>query len=160
MRTLNWRIAVGGVLIPGVLMVSYACQNQHLTPETSHNLKYVQCNPQGFVDVEVKKDSGVAPINEYIFVCAGDKVRWFTDDDNFSFTINFNDLADPKDLFESGSSHFPSKPDTEAEPTKRHKRVSEVQKVSKNAKHYKDYPYDADKSGNIVSSNDPHIIPM
>src|ERR1700730_8170986 len=62
--------------------------------KTSYNLEYVACphNPDKTVEVEVKSGN-VAPVDQYIFLCKGDKVLWFTDEDNLKFTVQFDDTA-------------------------------------------------------------------
>jgi len=166
-------------LIVGVVATGYGCESNkpEAQPETqkvtqadsgrqntSYNLKYVACGPDKIVDVEIK--SGVvAPVDQYVFVCVGDKIRWFTDDDN-SFTAKFNEAAGAKtsNLFESGLAVIPSKPDTSPNVAgKSHKQVTDTQIVSKNAILYNDYSYQVvarDKNGKTVAASDPHVIPM
>jgi len=37
--------------------------------------------PDQMVDVEIKSGAvAVAPVAQYVFVCIGDKIRWFRDD--------------------------------------------------------------------------------
>jgi hypothetical protein len=115
--------------------------------------------------VEIK--SGVvAPVDQFIFVCVGDKIRWYTEDD-LSFTAKFGDLATAKSntLFESGEGSFTSKPDAgpNASDKKHHKQVTDTQTVGPTAIPYQDYSYQVlarDKNGKTVSTNDPHVIPM
>jgi len=166
-------------LIVGVVMISYGCDsNKPEAPpvaqkdtqaelgrkNTSYNLKYVACSPDKMVDVEIKSGA-VAPVDQYVFVCVGDKIRWFTDDDN-SFTAKFNETAGAKsnNLLESGLAVIPSKPDTSPNVGgKSHKQVTDTQIVSKNAILYNDYSYQVvarDKNGKTVASSDPHVIPM
>ncbi|HTG28127.1 MAG TPA: hypothetical protein VK818_07865 [Methylomirabilota bacterium] len=132
--------------------------------KTSYNLKYVACSPDHTVEVEIK--SGVVtPVDQYVFVCVGDKVRWFTEDD-LSFTAKFDDPATVKTntLFESGEGSFTSKPGSGPNVSDtHHKQVTDTQTVGPNATKYQDYSYQIvarDKSGKAVSTNDPHVIPM
>jgi hypothetical protein len=131
---------------------------------TSYNLKYVGCSPDKMVDVEIKSGA-VADVDQYVFVCVGDKIRWFTDDDS-SFITQFNvtKAAKTNDLFESGLAVIPSKPDTSPNVAgKSHKQVTDTQIVSKNAVLYNDYSYQVvakDKNGKTVAASDPHVIPM
>ena len=173
------RLIARFALIVGGLMMSYGCEvnKPEAQPEaqkdtqaesgrknTSYNLKYVACSPDKMVDVEIKSGA-IAPVDQYVFVCVGDKIRWFTDDDN-SFTAKFNETAGAKtnNLFESGLAVIPSKPD--ASPNvggKSHKQVTDTQIVSKNAILYNDYSYQVvtrDKNGKTVAASDPHVIPM
>jgi len=166
-------------LIVGVVATGYGCElnKPDAQPEaqkdtqaelgrknTSYNLKYVACSPDKMVDVEIKSGA-VAPVDQYVFVCVGDKIRWFTDDDN-SFTAKFNETAGAKtnNLFESGLAVIPSKPDTSPNVGgKSHKQVTDTQMVSKNAILYNDYSYQVvarDKNGKTVAASDPHVIPM
>ena len=166
-------------LIVGVVATGYGCESNkpEVQPEaqkdaqadsgrknTSYNLKYVACSPDKMVDVEIKSGA-VAPVDQYVFVCVGDKIRWFTDDDN-SFTAKFNETAGAKanNLFESGLAVIPSKPDTSPNVAgKSHKQVTDTQIVSKNAILYNDYSYQVvarDKNGKTVAASDPHVIPM
>src|ERR1700722_181290 len=175
----NWaKIARFGLLM-GLVATGCGCRldNPEAQPEarkdsqadsgrknTSYNLKYVACSPDKMVDVEIKTGAD-APPDQYIFVCVGDKIRWFTDDDN-SFTAKFNETAGARtnNLFESGLAVIPSKPDTSPNVGgKSHKQVTDTQIVSKNAILYNDYSYQVvarDKNGKTVATSDPHVIPM
>jgi hypothetical protein len=166
-------------LIAGVMAMGYGCEvnKPEAQPEakkntqtdsgpknTSYNLKYVACSSDKMVDVEIKSGA-VAPVDQYVFVCVGDKIRWFTDDDS-SFTTQFDvtKAAKTTDLFESGLATIPSKPDTSPKVGgKSHKQVTDTEIVSKNAIFYNDYSYQVvarDKNGKPVASSDPHVIPM
>lgn len=168
-----WRMALRFELIVGVVVMSYGCELNK--PESqkepsaesgrnkSYNLKFVACSPDKMVDVEIK-NAQVVPVDEYVFVCSGDKVRWFTDDDNLTFTAQFDVIGGAKtnDLFESGVSSIPSKPGT-ASDKRGHKQVTDAETVSAKVTPYKDYSYKViatDKNGKAVSTNDPHVIPM
>ena len=172
------KIARFGLLM-GLVATGYGCRldNPEAQPEarkdsqadsgrksTSYNLKYVACSPDKMVDVEIKSGA-VGPVDQYVFVCVGDKIRWFTDDDN-SFTAKFNETAGARtnNLFESGLASIPSQPDTSPNVAgKSHKQVTDTQIVSKNAILYNDYSYQVvarDKNGKTVAASDPHVIPM
>jgi len=161
-----WRMAVRIGFVAGLAMMSYGCDSNK--PEKkSYNLKFVACSPDKTVDVEIKSGtvSTVIPVDQYVFVCVGDKVRWFTDDDNLTFTAQFDvtGAAKTNDLFESGTSSIPSKPDTSASDKKGHKQATDPETVSTKVTPYKDYSYTViatDKNGKTVSTNDPHVIPM
>jgi hypothetical protein len=169
-----WRTAVRVGFLAGFAMMAYSCNTNKPEPEkdiqaesgrkTSYNLKYVACSPDKTVEVEIKSGQ-VAPVDQYIFVCVGDKVRWYTEDD-LTFTAKFDDTAAVKSntLFESGEGSFTSKPDTgPSVADKHHKQVTDTQTVSKNVTLYHDYSYQVlarDKNGKTVSTNDPHVIPM
>src|ERR1700719_338816 len=173
---LKWKLVTRGLIVPMVLM-SCGCESNKPDAQpvaqkdtqaesgrknTSYNLKYVACSPDKMVDVEIKTGA-VAPVDQYIFVCVGDKIRWFTDDDN-SFTAKFNETAGARtnNLFESGLAFIPSKPDTSPNVGgKSHKQVTDTQIVSKNAILYNDYSYQVvarDKNGKTVATSDPHVI--
>ena len=149
------RKAIRSGFVLSVLMTTYACNFNK--PETkSNNLKFVQCNPDG-ITVPVTAPGSVPFEYEFIFVCAGNDVEWVTDDASFTFTIDFDPSAN--DLFESGKTHFDSKPD----PTGKHKHAIKGQKVSNHAKTLFDHPYTikaTDKTGKPVPTSDPHVIPM
>jgi plastocyanin len=158
-----WRMAVRIGFLAGLAMMSYGCDLGG--KKTSYNLKYVACRPDKTVEVEIKS-AAVVPVDQYVFVCVGDKVRWFTEDD-LTFTAKFDDTATAKTttLFESGEGSFTSKPDTgpSVSDKKHHKQVTDTQIVGPNATQYQDYSYQVlarDKSGKTVSTNDPHVIPM
>jgi hypothetical protein len=156
------RTALPVGLLAVLAMMSYGCEKK------SHNLKYVACNPDKTVNVEIKNVKAVpqvAPVDEYVFVCPGDKVRWFTDDDNLTFTTQFDvpGAAKTNDLFESGTSSIPSKPNTNASDKNGHKQATDAEIVSTKVTPFKDYSYKViatDKSGKPVATNDPHVIPM
>jgi len=170
-----WRMAAFIGFLAALAMMSYGCdlnkpesekdkQAESGRKKTSYNLEYVACphNPDKTVEVEVKSGN-VAPVDQYIFLCKGDKVLWFTYEDNLKFTVQFDDTAAAKttSLFESGQAKFPSKPDTSND--KRHKQVTDIQTVGANATQYQDYSYKVlptDKNGKTGSTNDPHVIPM
>ena len=172
----TWRMAVRIGLLAGLAMMSFGCdlnkpeaekdnQAESGRKKTSYNLKYVACphNPDKTVEVEIKSGN-IAPVDQYIFLCKGDKVLWFTDEDNLKFTVQFDDTAaaTTNGLFESGQAKFPSKPD-KASDKKGHKQVTDIQSVGVNATPYQDYSYKVlptDKNGKTVSTNDPHVIPM
>jgi hypothetical protein len=152
------RTAIRGGFILSVLMATYACNPNKTETKRSNNLEFVQCDPNG-VSVPVTKTNGVPATYEYIFVCAGNNVQWFTDDDNFTFDVDFDPGSNPNDLFDPAKPPFHSKPD----PSGKHKHATDVQKVSDKAKKYKDYSYTihaTDKTGKAVPTSDPHIIPM
>jgi hypothetical protein len=180
---MNGRVMWGTIarfgLIVGVVATGYGCESNkpEAQPEvqkdtqadsgrknTSYNLRYVACSPDKMVDVEIKSGA-VAPVDQYVFVCVGDKIRWFTDDDS-SFTTQFDvtKAAKTNNLFESGLAVIPSKPDTSPNVGgKSHKQVTDTQIVSKNAILYNDYSYQVvarDKNGKTVATSDPHVIPM
>ena len=149
-----WRMAVRSGFILSVLMTTYAC-NLNREPTKSHNLKFVQCDPQVPVPVTT---SGVSPADQVIFVCVGNEVEWFTDQD-FKFTVVFDPVSTPDDLFDPAKPPFKSNPD----PSGRHKHTTGGLKVSNKAKSFKDYPYTiqaTDSTGKPVPASDPHIIPM
>lgn len=169
----TWRMAVRIGLLAGLAMMSFGCdlnkpeaekdnQAESGRKKTSYNLKYVACphNPDKTVEVEIKSGN-IAPVDQYIFLCKGDKVLWFTDKDKVTFTVQFDDTAVARNngLFESGQAKLPSKPDTSAN-VKRHKQVTDTQTIGPNATQYQDYSYNVVKNGQTVSTNDPHIIPM
>jgi hypothetical protein len=173
--TAVWKMAITIGFLTGMTMISYGCdlnkpeseKDEHAESgrkRTSYNLEYVRCpgNPNSLVEVEVDEKGHIDPKNEYIFLCKGDKVRWFTDKDKVTFTVQFDDTsaARPNRLFDSGQSTFPSKPDTSAD--KRHKQVTETQTIGPNATPYDDFSYKtlSPDKGQTVSNNDPHIIPM
>jgi hypothetical protein len=170
-----WRMALRIGLLGGLAMMSYGRdlnkpeaekdkQAESGRKKTSYNLKYVACSPNHTVDVQIKNRQ-VVPVDQYVFVCVGDKVRWYTDDD-LTFTAKFDDTATVKatTLFESGEGSFTSKPDTNPSATDTpHKQVTGTQTVSKNATKFQDYSYQVlarDKNGKSVPTNDPHVIPM
>jgi hypothetical protein len=168
-----WRMATNIGFLAGLAMFSYGRDLNKPEPEkdkqaesarkkTSYNLKYVACSPDHTVDVQIKNRQ-VVPVDQYVFVCVGDKVRWYTDDD-LTFTAKFDDTATVKTstLFESGEGSFTSKPATSATDN-HHKQVTDTQTVSKNVTKYQDYSYQVlarDKDGKTVPTNDPHVIPM
>jgi hypothetical protein len=175
---LKWKLVTRGLIVPMVLM-SCGCESNkpEAQPEaqkdtqadsgrknTSYNLKYVACSPDKMVDVEIRNGQ-IAPMDQFVFVCVGDKIRWFTDDDS-SFITQFNvaKAAKTNDLFESGLAVIPSKPDPSPNVGgKSHKQVTDTQIVSKNAILYNDYSYQVvarDKNGKTVATSDPHVIPM
>jgi hypothetical protein len=170
----TWRMPVCIGFLAGFAMIGYGCdfnkpesekdnQSDSGRKKTSYNLEYVKCpgDPNKPVEVEINEKGQIDPINEYVFLCKGDKVRWFTDKDKVTFTLQFDDTAAVKstNLFESGQSKLPSKPDTSAS-DRRHKQVTDTQTIGVNATQYQDYSYKVDKNGQTVSTNDPHIIPM
>src|ERR1700692_1091349 len=116
-----WGLVARFGLIVGVVMMNYGCELNKPEPQKdkqaessrnkAYNLKFVACSPDKMVDVEIKNGQ-VAPVDQFIFVCVGDKIRWFTDDDS-SFTTQFDvtKAAQTNDLFESGLATIPSKPD-------------------------------------------------
>ncbi len=152
------RIAIRSGFILSVLMTTYACNFKTPSPQqTSHNLKHVKCDSD--VSVSVTTSGVSSPDDEAIFVCAGNNVQWFTDDPNFMFTIIFDPLTNPGDLFELSPTQLPSKPD----PSGTHKYVTDAQKVSKKAIKFKDYSYSIPptvNNGKPVAASDPHVIPM
>src|ERR1700730_5396280 len=144
-------------LILGVVATGHGCEsNKPAAPpeaqkdtqadsgrkNTSYNLKYVACSPDKMVEGEIKSGA-VAPVDQYVFVCVGDKTN---------------------NLFESGLASIPSQPDTSPNVAgKSHKQVTDTQIVSKNAILYNDYSYQVvarDKNGKTVAASDPHVIPM
>ena len=160
----------------GITMISYGCdlnkpesekdkQADSGRKKTSYNLEYVRCpgNPDKPVELEIDENGHIDPKNQYIFLCKGDKVLWFTDKDKVTFTVQFDDTAVARNgLFESGQAKLPSKPDTSAN-VKRHKQVTDTQTVGPTATPYQHYSYQVlarDKNGKTVSTNDPHVIPM
>ena len=178
-RNATWAKVTRFGLILGVVATGHGCESNkpEAQPEaqkdtraesgrknTSYNLKYVACSPDKMVDVEIKNGQ-VAPVDQFIFVCVGDKIRWFTDDDN-SFTAEFDVAKAAKNnhLFESGLATIPSKPDTSpATSGKHHKQVTDAQTITANATPFADYSYQVvarDKNGKTVASSDPHVIPM
>jgi hypothetical protein len=168
-----WRLVVRGLIV-GVVMMSYGCELNKPEPQKdtqadssrnkSYNLKYVACSPDKMVDVEIKNGQ-VSPVDQFVFVCVGDKIRWFTDDDS-SFTTQFDvtKAAKTNNLFESGLATIPSIPDTSpAVSGKHHKQVTDAQTITANATPFKDYFYQVaviDKNGKTVATSDPHVIPM
>ena len=150
------RMAVRSGLILSVLMTTYACNLNKPETKTSNNLKFVQCDPNG-INVPVTKPGNVPPEDEVIFVCAGNPVEWFTDDD-FKFAVDFDPSS--TDLLGSGKTHFDSAPD----PTGKHKHAIKGEKVSNHANKLQDHPYRIHPAGTPVSAsdatNDPHVIPM
>ena len=169
-----WRLVARFGLIVGVVMMNYGCELNKPEPQKdtqaessrnkAYNLKFVACSPDKMVDVEIKNGQ-VAPVDQFIFVCVGDKIRWFTDDDS-SFTTQFDvtKAAKTNDLFESGLATIPSKPDASpATSGKHHKQVTDAQTITANATPFADYSYQVvarDKNGKTVASSDPHVIPM
>jgi hypothetical protein len=167
------RLIARGLMV-GVVMISYGCELNTPEPQKdpqaesgrnkSYNLKYVACSPDKMVDVEIKNGQ-VAPVDQFVFVCIGDKIRWFTDDDS-SFTTQFDvtKAAKTNDLFESGLATIPSKADTSpATSGKHHKQVTDAQTITANATPFADYSYQVlarDKNGKTVAASDPHVIPM
>ena len=152
------RIAIRGGFILSVLMTTYACDLKRPgVQQTSHNLKHVRCDSD--VSVSVTTSGVSSPDDAAIFVCVGNNVQWVTDDPNFMFTIVFDPVTNPNDLFESSQPQFPSKPD----PSGTHKYVTDVQKVGKKAIKFKDYSYSIAptvNTGKPVAASDPHVIPM
>ncbi|HSY33699.1 MAG TPA: hypothetical protein VLA42_17080 [Verrucomicrobiae bacterium] len=153
-----WRTAIRSGFILSVLTTTYSCnfKTPETAPKTANNLTYVQCNPNG-INVPVTAPGSVPLAYEYIFVCAGNPVEWFTDDD-FKFTVDFDPSA--TDLFESKKTHLDSAPD----PTGKHKHAIKGQKVSDHAKKLLDHSYCIHPQGTPVSAcgapSDPHVIPM
>ena len=150
------RTAARSGFILSVVMMTYGC-NFTKTSNKSHNLAFVQCDPD--VDVPVIQATGtVSPVDQVIFVCVGNKVQWFTDD-NFTFDVVFDPASNADDLFAPAKPPFHSKPD----PSGKHKHASDILKISNKAKSLKDYSYTiqaTDNTGKPVSTNDPHVIPM
>src|ERR1700730_11278504 len=100
-----WRVTLQIGLLAGVAIISYGSdlnkpetakdkQAESGRKKTSYNLKYVACSPNHTVDVQIKNRQ-VVPVDQYVFVCVGDKVRWYTDDD-LTFTAKFDDTATVK----------------------------------------------------------------
>jgi len=170
----TWKMAITIGFLAGITMISYGCdlnkpesekdkQADSGRKKTSYNLEYVRCpgNPDKPVELEIDENGHIDPENQYIFLCKGDKVLWFTDKNKVTFTVQFDDtaVARTNSLFESGQAKLPSKPDTSAN-VKRHKQVTDTQTIGPSATQYQDYPYNVVKNGQTVSTNDPHIIPM
>jgi hypothetical protein len=151
------RIAIRAGFILSVLMTTYGCNfRKPATDETSHNLKHLKCDSD--VTVFVTSSGLSSPDDDAIFVCAGNKVQWVTDESNFMFTIAFDPATNPHDLFGSPSS-LPSKPD----PSHTHQYITDVQMVKNTAMKFKDYSYSIqppDKTSKPAAASDPHVIPM
>src|SRR5580700_11499759 len=100
-----WRTAIRSVFILSVLMTAFACDfNKPAQQQTSHNLKHVKCDSD--VSVSVTTSGVSSPDDDAIFVCAGNKIQWVTDDPNFMFTIVFDPLTTPGDLFDSSQTQL------------------------------------------------------
>jgi hypothetical protein len=79
------RTAIRSGFILSVLMTTYACNLSTDRTTKAHNLTFVQCDSD--VPVPVIKATGtVSAVDQVIFVCVGNKVQWFTDDDNLHLT--------------------------------------------------------------------------
>jgi hypothetical protein len=149
------RMAARSGLILSVLMTTYACNFNADRTTKSHNLKYVQCDSDVPVPVTT---GGVSTIDQVIFVCTGNDVEWFTDQD-FKFTVVFDPASTPNDLFDPKKPPFQSQPDGGGT----HKHTTGRLKVSNKAGKFKDYPYTiqaTDITGKPVAASDPHVIPM
>lgn len=152
-----WRTAIRSGFILSVLMTTYSCGSNTDRTTKSHNLKFVQCDPN--VSVSVTTGGVSSADDDAIFVCAGNNVQWFTDVPNFMFTVVFDPATNPGNLFDSSQPQLPSKPD----PSHTHQYITDVQVVSKKAIKFKDYSYSIqppDKTAKPVAASDPHVIPM
>jgi hypothetical protein len=152
------RTAIRSGLILSVLMTTYACNVNKPVPQTqtSNDLTYVQCDPNGKI-VPVTQPGHVPFVYEIIFVCPGNPVEWFTDDD-FKFTVDFAPSA--TDLFVSKKTHFDSAPDSSG----KHKHAIKGEKVSDHPNKLQDHPYTIHPTGTPIPTSDPtsdpHVIPM
>jgi hypothetical protein len=148
------RTAVRSAFILSVLMTAYACNfNKPGPAQTSNDLTFVRCDPNG-KHLPVTHPGTVPPATEFIFVCAGNEVEWFTDEGSFKFTVDFDPLA--TDLFVSRKTHFES----ELDPSGKHKHAIKGEKVSEHANKLQDHPYRIHPTGTPVPASDPHVIPM
>ena len=132
----------------------------------SNNRSYVKCqkNING-ADPEVEiKDGGLAnPDDDVIFVCAGEKIRWFTNDDGLSFTIDFDNLGNSGSVFKSRNKTLNSKVGNQADPHHQHPRTDDevIEDRPPSDKHLIDHVYKLiTKKNGHVTTIDPHVIPM
>jgi hypothetical protein len=151
------RTAIRAGFMLSILMTPYACDSYKpkLQNDKSHNLKYVQCDPDVPVPVTT---TGVSTIDQVVFVCTGNDVEWFTDQD-FKFTVVFDPASTPNDLFDPKKPPFMSQPDGSGT----HRHTTGRLKVSNKAGKFKDYSYTieaTDITGKPVAASDPHVIPM
>lgn len=128
-------------------------------PVTSNNLKYVQCkknqpNYPAFTEIAVNSTIAIDRVDEVVFVCAGEKLRWKTkagDAGVQSFAI---DILDPSSPFQSGHLKLSSNPQGQTDG-----EVVTGPPAGQRSKAYK-YKIVVTRTDNSTIELDPQIIPM
>lgn len=137
----------------------------HHNSNYSHNLAHVRCKKQnggGRVDIEVSvNDDALSDDDRVVFLCEGEKIRWFTNNNNIKFIVDFKNKAAAAHLFTSPHditlTWDPDNPQGLTNETK----TEVVDTV--NLKEPVDYDYSIDifdRQGHLKKHVDPHIIPV
>jgi hypothetical protein len=134
-------------------------------PNYSHNLAHVRCNKQnggGRIDIEVSvNDDALADDDRVVFLCEGEKARWFTNNSNLKFVVDFKDKATAVHLFTSHDTTLTWDPDNPQSGLSNETKTEVVDTV--NLKEPVDYNYSIDifdRQGHLKKHVDPHIIPV
>jgi hypothetical protein len=128
-------------------------------PAASNNLKYVQCkkkqsNYPGFTEIAVNSVVAVDKVDEVVFVCAGETLRWKTkagDSGVRSFAI---EILDPSSPFQGGDLKLSSNPQGQTDD-----EVVTGPPAGQRTKAFK-YKIVVTKTDNSTIELDPQIIPM
>jgi hypothetical protein len=128
-------------------------------PAASNNLKYVQCdkkqpNYPGVTEIAVNSVAAIDPVDEVVFVCAGENLHWKTKPGDAGVQSFAVDILDPSSPFQSGHLKLSSNPqgqtDDEAVPGP---------PAGQRSKAFK-YKIVVTKTDSSTIELDPQIIPM
>ena len=128
-------------------------------PAASNNLKYVQCNKRqsnypGFTEIAVNSVAAIDPVDEVVFVCAGENLHWKTKPGDAGVQSFAVDILDPSSPFQSGHLKLSSNPQGQTD--------DEAVTGPPSGQRTKAFKYKivVTKTDNSTIELDPQIIPM
>jgi len=128
-------------------------------PAASNNLKYVQCekrqsNYPGFTEIAVNSVAAIDPVDEVVFVCAGENLHWKTTAGETGVRSFAIEILDPSSPFQSGHLKLSSNPQGQTDD-----EAVTGPPAGQRSKAFK-YKIVVTKTDSSTIELDPQIIPM